>query len=79
MRHRPARARQRCLSTSCGEWGVASVYDLHLRCKALGQTAKKSRPSEARRLAAARVASEQRLSRMREILREVRDFRKPWH
>lgn len=58
---------------------MASVYDLHLRSKALGQTAKKSRPSEARRLAAARVASEQRLSRLREILREVRDFRKPWH
>ena len=58
---------------------MSSVYDLHLRSNALGRADKKPRPSEARRAVAARVASEQRLSRLREILREVRDFRKPWY
>jgi hypothetical protein len=57
---------------------VASVYELHLRCQALGQSVKRTRPSEARRMAAARVASEQRLTRLREILQEVRDYRRPW-
>jgi hypothetical protein len=58
---------------------VASVYDLHLRCQALGRSPKKSRPSETRRAAAARAAGEERLSRLRDILREVREFRRPWH
>jgi hypothetical protein len=61
-----------------GRESVSSVYDLHVRCQALGQSSKKSRPSESRRAIAARVAGEQRLSRLRDILREVREFRRPW-
>lgn len=79
--HGMEKHRRRILSTStsAGARTVATVYDLHLRCQALGGTGRKTRPSEARRIAAARLAGEQRLSRLREILREVRKFRKPWY
>jgi hypothetical protein len=55
-----------------------SVYQLVLRSQALGQTVRRPRPSEQRRALAAREASELRVSRLNELIREARRFRKPW-
>jgi hypothetical protein len=57
---------------------MLSVYDLVLRSQALGRMTKRPRPSEARRAVAAREASQLRLARLRELIREARQLRKPW-
>jgi hypothetical protein len=57
---------------------MLSVYDLVLRSQALAQSPKRPRLSEQLRALAAREASELRVSRLNELIREARRFRKPW-
>jgi hypothetical protein len=55
-----------------------SVYELHLRSQALGQSRAVGRRSEARRIAVAAEAAQQRAVRLRDILRELRDHHRLW-
>ena len=55
-----------------------SVYELHLRCQALGRAVSMRRRSEARRIAIAAEASKQRTLRLRDILGELRSQHWLW-
>jgi hypothetical protein len=55
-----------------------SVYDLHLRCQALGRSGHRPRHSAARRQALADEAARQRSIRLRDILRELRSQPRLW-
>ena len=55
-----------------------SVYDLHLRCQALGRTCPGRRRSEARRVAVAAQAAHERITRLRDIIGELRAYRRRW-
>ena len=55
-----------------------SVYDLHLRSQALGRARPGRRRSEARRVAIAAEAARERLSRLRDIVGELRAYRRRW-
>lgn len=55
-----------------------SVYELHLRCQALGRAARVTRPSQARRIAVAAEAAKERASRLRDILLELRSKHRLW-
>jgi len=57
---------------------LPSVYELHLRCQALGRGAPSRRRSEARRLAVAAEAARQRSLRLRDILGELRTRSRLW-
>ncbi len=50
----------------------SSVYELHLRCQALGPAIRTPRRSDARRVAVAAEAAKQRDVRLSDILRELR-------
>jgi hypothetical protein len=54
------------------------VYELHLRCQALGRSTHARRRSEARRIAVAAEAARQRTLRLRDILGELRSHHRLW-
>ena len=57
---------------------LPSVYELHLRCQALGHGAPMRRRSQARRLAVAAEAAKERAVRLRDILLELRTYHRLW-
>ena len=56
----------------------SSVYELHLRCQALGSALRAPRRSDARRVAVAAEAAKQRAVRLSDILRELRAQQRLW-